>query len=245
VSRQLAAELLKIRTTRTTAGLVLGMVVLVLLFALLGGLLMGANDIAQADNQRQLLAAGEAATLFAALVGLMLVTSEYRYGTIRPTLLYEPRRGLLVSAKLLAGLLMGLTFGAIAEALALAIGLIILAGRDVDRVVSGGELARLAFGSVGVTALWAVLGVAIGGIVRHQVGAIVSLLAYLFVAENLIFGLVPKVGRYLPGPSGQAVIGSSNNSDLVHPAWGAAFLTAYAVVLAVVAVVLTDRRDVD
>ena len=36
---QINAELLKIRSTRTTIGLVLGMVALIVLFALLGGLL--------------------------------------------------------------------------------------------------------------------------------------------------------------------------------------------------------------
>ena len=39
MSGQIKAELLKIRSTRTTIGLVLGMVALVLLFTLLSGLL--------------------------------------------------------------------------------------------------------------------------------------------------------------------------------------------------------------
>jgi hypothetical protein len=39
VIRQVRAELLKIRSTRTTVGLLLGMVALILLFVLLTGLL--------------------------------------------------------------------------------------------------------------------------------------------------------------------------------------------------------------
>lgn len=244
MSPQLRAELLKIRTTRTTLGLAAGMVLLVLLFALLGGLLIDANELARADNQRTILAAGQAATLFAALVGIMLVTSEFRHGTIRPTLLYQPRRPLLLAAKLAAGLLAGLAFGIVAEGLALGIGLAVMAGRGVDRAVGGGELVHLSLGTVAVTGLWAAIGVAVGAIVRHQVGAIVGLLAYLFVAENLLFGLVPHVGRYLPGPSGQALAGDTT-TNLLPAGTGAAILVGYVLALAAAGIALTQRRDVD
>ena len=42
---QIKAELLKIRSTRTTIGIVLGMVAIVLLFSLLSGLLTHASDL--------------------------------------------------------------------------------------------------------------------------------------------------------------------------------------------------------
>ena len=41
----------------------------------------------------------------------MLVTSEYRFGTIRPTFLFSPRRASVLAAKVAAGLLAGLLFG--------------------------------------------------------------------------------------------------------------------------------------
>ena len=244
MTEQLRAELLKIRSTRTTIGLVLGMILLVLLFSLLSGFLMPLDQLAQQDNQRQMLASGETAILFSTLVGLLLVTSEFRYGTIRPSLLFQPHRGRLIGSKLLAGLLVGLAFGIVGEGLALGIGIAVLNARGVDRLVTGGDLAQLALGGVGVTALWAALGVAIGTIVRHQVGAVVGLLAYLFIAENLLFGLVPKVGRYLPGPAGEAFVGSGAD-HLVAPAWGAVLLVGYVAAFAAGAVVLMQRRDVE
>jgi ABC-2 type transport system permease protein len=242
--RQLASELMKIRSTRTTLGLVLGMIALVLLFTLLGGLLTTASDLAQKNNQFQVLGAGSTAVLFAALVGVMLVTTEFRYGTIRPTFLYEPRRERVVAAKVGAGLVTGLVFGLVASALALAVGLIVLSGRGIDRAFGGGELAQIALGVAAVAALWAAIGVGVGAILRHQVGAIVGLLAYLFVAENLVFGLVPSVGRYLPGPAGQALAGDTND-QLVSPGAGAALLVAYALAIAAAGTLLTIRRDVD
>ena len=61
---QVKAELLKIRTTRTTIGIVLGMVALVLLFSLLSGLLTKAPSLASTEDQRGLLSVGEPRRVF-------------------------------------------------------------------------------------------------------------------------------------------------------------------------------------
>jgi hypothetical protein len=82
VIAQTRAELLKIRSTRTTLGLLLALVGLALLFALLTGLLGKSGDLVGKENQRLLLGNGTLAGVFAALAGIMLVTSEYRFGTI-------------------------------------------------------------------------------------------------------------------------------------------------------------------
>ena len=95
---QLRAELLKVRSTRTTLGLLLGMVALILLFVLLTGLLTSAISLSTAENQRQLIGIGSLAGVFAALAGVLLVTSEYRYGTIRPTILFNPVRSHVLAA---------------------------------------------------------------------------------------------------------------------------------------------------
>ena len=52
---QIRAELLKIRSTRTTIGLILGMIALILLFTLLAWLLSHPNAPAGKEDQRQLL----------------------------------------------------------------------------------------------------------------------------------------------------------------------------------------------
>jgi hypothetical protein len=95
VSAQVRAELLKIRSTRTTIGIVLGMIALILLFSLLSGLLTKAPSLTSTEDQRGLLSVGSLAGVFSALAGIMLVTSEYRFGTIRPTFLFTPKRSRL------------------------------------------------------------------------------------------------------------------------------------------------------
>jgi ABC-2 type transport system permease protein len=103
VIAQVRAELLKIRSTRTTIGLLLGMVALILLFTLLTGLLSSVPSLSTRKDQRQLLSLGSLAGIFSALAGLMLVTSEYRYGTIRPTILFTPGSLARARAKVIAG----------------------------------------------------------------------------------------------------------------------------------------------
>ena len=76
---QTRAELLKIRSTRTTIGLVLGMLAIVVLFALLSGLLTKTHNLTTKEDQLGLLGVGSFAGVFSALAGIMLVTSEYRY----------------------------------------------------------------------------------------------------------------------------------------------------------------------
>ena len=80
---QTQAELLKIRTTRTTIALILGMVALILIFTLLDGLLSHPSGLMGKENQRTLLSVSSLTGVFAALAGVLLVTSEYRFGTIR------------------------------------------------------------------------------------------------------------------------------------------------------------------
>jgi len=46
----------------------------------------------QQKDQRELLSLSSFGAVFSALAGVLLVTSEYRYGTIRPTFLFNPVR---------------------------------------------------------------------------------------------------------------------------------------------------------
>ena len=147
---QTRAELLKIRSTRTTIGLVLGMLAIVVLFALLSGLLTKTHNLTTKEDQLGLLGVGSFAGVFSALAGIMLVTSEYRYGTIRPTFLFSPRRSRVVAAKLAAGLLAGFGFGVVGGLLGFGIGYAALSGRGVPFALSGGEVALLRRGPLTV-----------------------------------------------------------------------------------------------
>jgi ABC-type transport system involved in multi-copper enzyme maturation permease subunit len=240
---QTRAELLKLRSTRTTVSLVLGMIALVVLFSALTGLLSKTSQLTGIDNQRTLLSVGNLSALFAALTGILLITGEFRFGTIRPTFLFTPRRSRVIGAKLLAIVLFGLLLGAVAEGIGFGIGYAALSGRGIHFALHGNDVALLFIGTVVGVALWGVIGVAVGAVVRNQVGAVVGVLAWIFVVENLVFGFVPSVGRFFPARASDALVGLTTK-HLLHPAGGGGILLAWSVAIALAGLVLTARRDV-
>ncbi len=240
---QIRAELLKVRSTRTTLGLLLGMVALILLFVLLTGLLTSVQSLSSAENQRQLLHIGSLAGVFAALAGVLLVTSEYRYGTIRPTILFTPNRARVLGAKVLAATVAGLLFGIVGTALGWGLGYAIISGRGIPFVLSNGDVTQLVLGSLGGVALWGAMGAGLGTILRNQVGAVITLLAWGFVVSPLLYGLVPSVGHFMPTYAQDALVGMTM-SHLLTPTAGGVVLVGWAVLLAVIGLAVTARRDV-
>ncbi len=241
---QVRAELLKIRTTRTTIGLILGMIALVLLFTLLTGLLTHPSGLASKEDQRELLSLGSLASVFSAIAGVLLVTSEYRYGTIRPTILFNPKRLHVLAAKVVAGALAGTAFGALSEAIGWAIGYAILDGRGITVVLSSGDILLLTLGGLASAALWGAIGAALGAIIHSQVGGVITLFAWALVVDDLLFGLVPSVGRFTPTRAQDALMGL-RAQHLVSPGVGAITSIAWAGALGVVGIVLSVRQDIN
>jgi len=239
----LSSELLKLRSTRTNLGLLLATLALTLLVALVHGYSTSKSSLAQVDEQRTLFGAGQVSTLFAALVGVLAITSEYRHGTIRPTLLFEPRRTRLVLGKLAAALAFGALFALAAEALAFVAGAVVLATRGLGFALDSGDVLVVAGGTVAAALFWAGIGLGLGTLVRSQVGSIIGLFAWLFVVESLVFGLWPRVGRYAPGPASQALSGGTG-ADLLRPGAGALVLAAWVAALVAAGAALFARRDI-
>jgi len=241
---QIRAELLKIRTTRTTIGLILGMIALILLFTLLTGLLTHPSGLAGKEDQRQLLSLSSFTAVFSALAGVLLTTSEYRYGTIRPTFLFNPVRSHVLTAKAVAGALAGLAFGILGEAIGWAIGYAILDGRGITVVLSSGDILLLTLGGLAGAALWGAIGAGLGAIIHNQVGAIITLLAWGLVVDDLLFGLVPSVGRFTPTRASDALMGLRVD-HLLSPGVGAITLIVWAGALAVVGIARSVRQDIN
>jgi ABC-2 type transport system permease protein len=241
---QIKAELLKIRSTRTTIVLFLGMIALILFFTLLSGLLTHPSGLTSKEDQRELLSLSSLAGVFAALAGVLLVTSEYRFGTIRPTILFNPKRSRVLAAKVLAGVLAGIAFGILAEAIGWAIGYATLDGRGITVVLGSGDILLLTLGGIAGAALWGAIGAGLGAIIHNQVGGIIALLAWGLVVDNLLFGLAPAVGRFMPTRAADALMGLRVD-HLVSPGVGAITLIAWAAALALLGIALSVRQDIN
>jgi len=218
---------------------------LALLVTILAGTLSPTDQLLGEPNEIGLLSFGSIAGVFAALAGIMLVTSEIRFGTIRPTFLFNPSRNRLFVSKIVAGALAGLVFGAIAEGLVYAIGLIILKARGIPFALSAGNVTELLVATIIGTALWGALGVGLGSIVPNQVGAVISLLAWGFVVENLVFGLLPSVGRFLPVHAEDAMVGLQTTEHHLLPAGGGwLVIILWAAALGAIGLTMFKKRDI-
>jgi len=182
VTRIIGAELFKMRTTRTFYALVGSVLALVLLPTIPLAAFLSIND---ADELLEVLLGvlGGLVQIFALLLGILAATTEFRHGTITPSLLVVPNRFRLYAAKLAAGTLIGLALGVIATGLM--IGIVVFFGSVRDFDVSGDKLAYFVGGAL-TSALYAALGVGLGTLVRNQVGAIVGALVYIFVVELIL-----------------------------------------------------------
>jgi len=242
VTALVRAELFKLRTTRTSLAIVLSLVGLVVLVVLLSGLVEDAAPLGERQTQFQLLANGSIASAFAALVGVLSLTTEFRHGTIKPTFLAEPRRGRVLAAKLVACTTAGAVLGAGGVALSFGLGRLTMSVRGIPLVLDHRDLALALGGSVAVSALWGALGLGIGAVVRNQVGAIVGLLVWSLLVESILFGLVPSVGRWLPGQAGNALV-QVEVPHLLGVLPGALVLLGYAAAAALAGAAVTVRRD--
>lgn len=194
--------------------------------------------------------------VFPALVGILAVTTEYRHKTITSTLLGETRRPLVVGAKFAVALLLGLVFAVVAVGTTTAAAAAVVAGTGNDTLLGTSDmLASLGRAVLGL-AVWALIGVAFGLVLRNQIAAIVALLAFSQLVEPIArvglgaFETTRSVGKLLPGAAGDALTGSSlfavqgGSSDLLTPWQGGLVLLGYAVVLGAVGTVGFIRRDV-
>jgi ABC-2 type transport system permease protein len=248
VSRLVRAELLKQRTTPSILFLLLSMVGLILLLILMHGFSLSSATLSSLDGQLKVAGWGTTvAALFAALLGALSITSEIRFGMIRPTFLVTPRRERVIAAKLLVTALLGVGIGLLAEGLTVAVEVTGLAIRGIPIQLGAGDYLQLLAGGAAAAGLFAAIGVGIGALVRQQVGAVVGLCIWFLLIETTLVGNVPAAGKFAPGAAAGAVAGAiqtQSASKLVAPAVGVLLLVLYAAAVATAGTVLTNRRDV-
>lgn len=192
--------------------------------------------------------------LLAAVLGTLIATSDHRSGTIAPTYLAVPRRGRVAVAKAVVAGALGLLYGVAVQAASLVVMAVVLTVRGVD-LVGLDDLARpLLLGVLG-TAVWALIGLAFGLLVRQQVVALVALVLVVFLLDPLagfvlsgvgeVGGVdLEVVGSYLLTNASTAVVEGFTGSELL-PWWGGLLvLLAWAGVLGVLGWRTTSRRDV-
>ena len=182
------------------------------------------------------------ADVVALILGVLVMTWEYRHDTITETFLVEPRRERVVVSKALAAMITGAVLAAAAVALALAIAYGWIG--DEPLVSFGSEVWERGGRMIASSAIYGAIGVGIGAIIRGQALAIVLVFVWFLIVEPLVSGLYDQVGRYLPGAALTQLAGQSGSDAHLStgPAVGMALL--YLVGFVGVGAYLTVRRDV-
>ncbi|MDH6180520.1 ABC-2 type transport system permease protein [Microbacteriaceae bacterium SG_E_30_P1] len=196
---------------------------------------------------------------FPLILGALAVTSEFRYQTVTPTFLAQPRRGVVLGAKAVVLAVAGALYGVAGLVASIGLGAPILGAFGIETGLGDQETWLLAARAVLAMALWATIGVGLGTLIPNQVASIVVVLAFTqFVEPILRFGTsfidwTAEVGKFLPGAASDALVGASVFTSLggtstgTEPLewWqGGLVLAAYAVVIAVAGSLTTWRKDV-
>ena len=246
----LVSEWLKLRTLRSTVG--------VLLLAMVGMLAIG---LAVAYNTRHLSRSLDANDLVASAplqgyylgqlligaLGVLLVTSEFSSGMVRTTFTVVPRRLPVLWAKLLV-----LVGAALTTMVAMSFVAFLAAEGLISHYRTGISLSdpgalRVVIGTGVYLTLVGVIGAAVGWIVRSTPGSLVAYLGIILVVPALVgnaFGHGGKVvAKYLPSQAGGAFTQINPDGPSLHPWPGLGVMALWAVVLVGVAAFTLRRRD--
>lgn len=194
-----AAEWLKLRTTRLLVGMVPAAVA-VSTAAVTGAALStdGAPALESTEGIRRVLSVTGTGAILVLVTGILVATGEYRHGTAADTFLTTPRRPQVLVAKLAVGAGLGLGVGVAISAACLGTAGLLYDLEGASFPFGDDEVWLGLAGTVAYTTLFALLGVALGSLVRNQVLAVAGALAWFAFVEHTLVNLAPDIGRWLP-----------------------------------------------
>ncbi|MGA4538917.1 ABC transporter permease [Uniformispora flossi] len=183
--------------------------------------------------------------LCAGTVGVLASGSEFGTGLIRTTLTAAPRRRRLLAAKTAV---IGAATLAVGEAIAFAtffVGQSILAAKHLDVDLGTPHVLRAVATTGAFVAVMALLGLALGFVVRHTAGALALLFGLFFVAP-MATAATPALHRYTLQPVFQSLSSTTASGQHDRPSTAAALAACalYSAATTAVAAWLLEHRDV-
>jgi ABC-2 type transport system permease protein len=257
----LRSEWVKLRTVRSTAWSLLLFVGISILFTTLltsGSSTEGGSPGHRGDNDIVMdsLAGIWFGAIAAAVLAVLVITSEYSTGMIRTTFAANPRRRTVLSAKTVVVSGCVLVVGLATSVACFQIGQWILRGNGFNYeggypaiTLADQEALRAVLGTGVYLGLLAVFALGVGATLRHTAGAITVVLAALLapvIALNFLpEGIADWVEKSCLMGAGLAIQQTVVRDDNIplSPAGGLAVAAAYAVVALVVALWTIGRRD--
>ena len=183
-----------------------------------------------------------AATLLGALA-VRTVTAEYSTGMIRSTFTAMPARRLVLAAKAATVAAFVFPVALLCDVAGFELGQRIFATKHLQVALSHPGVPRaIIFGAVAAS-LVAIIGVGLGGLIRHTAGATTTLTLIIVGGVTLGQLLPAALRQYLPGTAIQAAITVHPSSGLLAPDAAIAVLAAYAAIALTAALIRVAHRD--
>jgi ABC-2 type transport system permease protein len=261
MSRLIRAELLKIFTTRLWWGLLIGVLATAALFA---GVLAavsgrgGQAGVPALDDPatiRSVYTTGLGVSRLIMLAfGIIAMSGEYRHQTITSTVLASPHRLRIVIAKLIAVTITGVGYGCATVIAGVGVGAPIVAARGAAVRLTSDGIPRALLLTVLAVALWGVIGLGIGTLIRNQIVALLVSIGVAWLVEPILVFILDlahagEAAKFFPSAATNALAtpptSSGGFTSTLLPWWGGALvLLMYAAVSGVLGAAITLRRDI-
>ncbi|MEV0162995.1 hypothetical protein B0I32_115138 [Nonomuraea fuscirosea] len=242
----LRSEWTKIRSVRSTVWtLAAAAILLIGIGALINAAQKGSVDepVTAATAIQLSLVGNMFASLAMATLGALVISSEYRTGGIRTSLMAVPKRLRLLTGKIVVFTATALVVSAVASAVSILLGLLIAQPPSVDP----GAVAGAALGSALYLTACGLFGLGLGVLIRHTPGAIVSAIALMLVLPQLMYQLPGQWGRtvadYFTTNAGMMIVLPVRGDSALGPWSGFGVYLVWIAVTVAAGAVLLQRRD--
>jgi len=278
LARLVRAEFMKLRTTDTGWLFLAGFIAFTMLALTINGFgihhqlypqkgLDGPQALAEAARSRT--PAGVAAiaasmmtsghlfgVIFALLLGVLVVTSEFANQTAAVTFVTVPRRATVIKAKMAAAACCGALFWLAGTVIAAVATPLFLYTQHISTSLTGWTVARSVLLNLLAFVAWGVFGLGLGAVLRSQMASVIgALVVYAgsfgaILVFTLLYNLFHQAWL-LAGPviapavASEVMVTSGPAFPYAPPGWvGGIILIGYTVALVAGGIALTKRRDV-
>jgi ABC-2 type transport system permease protein len=249
VVRLIRAEFLKLRTTQVWFWLLIAAVAISAL-VVIGPIASG--DVNNGDDVAGMFTGAGLGYIVIFVLGVLGVTTEFRYQTITPTVLATPSRWAIITAKMITYALVGVLYAAVCLIIQLAIALPWLSANGTKYSLGSDHIPRALLSVFIVLALFGVIGLGVGALLKNQIVAVSVGVVFLLVLQNIVVAIpgVKHAFPYLPGGAVAAITAithsdrSANGVQLLSVGGGVVVLLLWAIIPAVIGASFTLNRDI-
>ena len=243
------SEWIKLRTVSMNWVLTIIALALPLLVAVLWASLGKAADKSAEDLLQSIHVASVFSSLLLGVVGVVIITGEFGFNTIRPTFAATPRRSRVLAAKAVVALVLAMAVQTVVLLVGLGVGSAIGTSRGaavgIDLIP---DLVPTALGMVLFAGLFTVLGFGVGMIARSTPASVAVLILWALIVENIIASLlslggVERARQWMPYAVGIQMGNPNIDPDLPGRVASGLYFGGFVAVVAIIGAILVNRRD--